>query len=96
MMPLHGQAGAKGGHLSEQYRWFVGIDWATERHEVVFSIPARVSSTAGPSSIPGRVSLSWSAYLKEVTEGQPWELAAGVETPRGAIIESLIEQQFHV
>ena len=82
--------------MSEQYRWFVGIDWATERHEVCI--------VDGGGQVVDRRSIEHSGagiaqligYLKELTAGQPWELAAGVETPRVAIVESLIEQQFHV
>lgn len=82
--------------MSEQYRWFVGIDWATERHEIcVLDASGRVIDRRSVEHTGAGIA-QLVAWLKELTAGQPWELAAGVETPRGAIIESLIEQQFHV
>ena len=48
--------------MCEQYRWFVGIDWAAESHEVmkyVFWMPLEVWSTEEPLSIPELVSQSW-------------------------------------
>ena len=82
--------------MSEQYRFFVGIDWATEQHEIcVLNSSGRVidrrtveHTGAGMAGLVAR--------LKELTGNQPSLVAAGVETPRGAIIESLIEHQFHV
>jgi transposase len=82
--------------VSEQYRYFVGIDWATECHEVCIldadgrAIDRRTVEHTG-SGIAQLL-----GYLKELTDGRLWELAAGVETPRGAIVESLMEQQVHV
>jgi hypothetical protein len=31
---LYEHGPSKGGNVSEQYHWFVGIDWVTENHEV--------------------------------------------------------------
>jgi hypothetical protein len=88
--------GDKEDIVAEQYRWFVGIDWATESHEIcVLDAGGR---TIGRRTVEhtGAGIAEFIGYLKEVVASEPSALAVGAETPRGAIIESLIEHQFHV
>jgi transposase len=81
--------------MVETYSYLVGIDWGTEQHEVcVFDgqggvcIRRQVAHTA-----EGLDSLV--AELLGLVEG-PEQVAVGIETPRGALVESLVERGFHV
>ena len=82
--------------MPEQYRWFVGIDWATESHEIC--ILDAGGRTVGRRTVEhtGAGIAELVGYLQKLAAGEPWGLAVGAETPRGAIIECLIEHQFHV
>ena len=82
--------------MSGQYRWFVGIDWATESHEMcIVDGDGRVvdrktieHTGAGMAQLVKR--------LEELTGVEPGLAAVGIEVPRGAIVECLIEHRFHV
>ena len=82
--------------MSEQYRWFVGIDWATQNHEVcivdcdggVVDRKTIEHTGAGIAQLVKR--------LEELTRAEPGLVAVGIEVPRGAIIECLIEHRFAV
>jgi len=82
--------------VSEQYRWFVGIDWATQNHEVcivdcdggVVDRKTIEHTGAGIAQLVKR--------LEELTRAEPGLVAVGIEVPRGAIIECLIEHRFAV
>jgi transposase len=82
--------------MSSEYRLFVGIDWATEAHQVCVI-------GAGPEVVEERVVehtgsaiaqfLDWLARL---ARGEPERAAVAIEIPRGALVESLIERGFPV
>ena len=82
--------------MSEQYRWFVGIDWATQNHEVcivdcdggVVDRKTIEHTGAGIAQLVKR--------LEELTRAEPGFVAVGIEVPRGAILECLIEHRFAV
>ena len=77
-------------------QWFVGIDWASEAHEVcVLDREGRVSerrqvthtATALQALVDG---------LVERAHGDPSTVAIGIEVPRGALVELLVERGFDV
>jgi transposase len=82
--------------LSEQYRYFVGIDWAAESHEVcVLNTEQRVvDRTAVEHSGSGIA--QFVEYLEKLSEGDPAQVAIGIEIPRGALVETLVERRFAV
>jgi hypothetical protein len=82
--------------VSEQYRWFVGIDWATDSHEICVLDAGGHPIGRRTVEHTGAGIAEFIGYLKEIAAGEPSTLAVGAETPRGAIVESLIEHQFHV
>jgi transposase len=78
------------------YRFHVGIDWAYRAHQV------RVLNSEGKTVSDRKVDHTGSALLKfaewlyELSEHNPASVAVGIETPRGAIVETLLERGFHV
>ena len=79
-----------------KYRLFVGIDWATEEHTICILDSER--------KIIARVTIKHSgAGLAELGElltkhdgGNPAEAAIGIEIPRGAVVEFLVERGYAV
>jgi transposase len=82
--------------MDESYRYFVGIDWATEKHDVC------VVDGNGQKVLERQVEHRGDALqilfdeLSKLVENHPERVAIGIETPRGALVESLVERGFHV
>jgi transposase len=78
------------------FLWFVGIDWAAEKYDVCVLdasgkvIARRVFKHSG-SGIAEL--LDW---LQKITGGNPEAVAIAIETPRGAVVEGLVERGFAV
>jgi transposase len=77
---------------SKAYDWFVGIDWATAQHEV--AVVDAEGSLQGQRSIEhsGHGIAEFVDWLLELTGGDPHRIAIAIETPRGALVETLVER----
>jgi transposase len=82
--------------MEPSYRFFVGIDWATEEHEVKVITDARdeLDSFRVANGAAGLHELC--RRLSEVAEGQLEGVAVAIEMPRGPVVETLVERGFHV
>lgn len=80
--------------MEVEYDFFVGIDWATEAHQVCVLDPKRKVVWEGSVAHTGDAIAELADRLAKL--GAPERTAVGIETPRGAIIETLIERQFAV
>lgn len=76
--------------------WFVGIDWATDAHDVcIVDREGRiVERRQVPHTTVGLQALV-DALLKRA-EGNPSRVAIGIEVPRGAVVEWCVERGFAV
>ena len=82
--------------MSDQIRWFVGIDWASEQHRVCL-VDAEGKCVAGRDVTHGGAELSeLCTWLLEKTGAEPAEIAVAIETPRGPVVEALLERGFQV
>lgn len=78
------------------FRWYVGVDGAAEKYDVCVvdgegkGVAKRVVKHSG-SAIAEL--LDW---LQELAGGQPETVAVAIETPRGALVEGLVEREFAV
>jgi transposase len=88
--------GREGSVVPEQYEWFVGIDWASESHEVcVLNAERRVIDRKNiEHSGTGIAQLA--DLLMKLSSNQPSRVAVAIEMPRGAVVETLVERQFEV
>jgi transposase len=82
--------------MSEQYRWYVGIDWAAELHQVCVldqerQIVEQKKIEHSSSGIAQMVEL-----LLTISGDRPDQVAVAIEMPRGALVETLVERQFAV
>jgi transposase len=76
--------------------WFVGIDWASQRHEVCVldregHVCERREVQHTAPALQGLVDA-----LVERAGGDPSRVAIGIEMPRGAVVELLVERGFGV
>lgn len=82
--------------VSDDIRWFVGFDWAIERHRVCL-LDAEGERVAERDVAHDGLALSQlCAWLMEKTRAQPGAIAVAIETPRGPIVEALLERGFAV
>jgi transposase len=76
--------------------WFVGIDWASTAHEVcVLDREGRLCDRRQVQHTANGLQEFVDALL-ELTEGEPSRVAIGIEVPRGALVELLVERGFSV
>jgi transposase len=84
------------GMMSDQIRWFVGIDWASEQHHVA------LLDADGNRVEEWRVTHSGAELgqlcdrLLAKTGAKPSEIAVAIETPRGPVVETLLERGFQL
>jgi transposase len=96
-MGRHGQSSERreeGRLLTVQ--WFVGIDWASQTHEVcILDREGRVSARQQVHHTAAALQALVDALL-ERAQGDPSTVAIGIEVPRGAVVELLVERGFAV
>lgn len=82
--------------MAEQYRLFVGIDWATQFHQACVMDPERqvLKETEVEHSGAGIAQLV--ELLLKLSGNQPERVAVAIEMPRGALVETLVERHFAV
>lgn len=80
----------------ETFQWYVGIDWAAEKYDVCVldaggkQIAKRVIQHSGTAIAE---LMDW---LPELAGESPEAVAVAIETPRGAVVEGLVERKFAV
>jgi transposase len=78
------------------YQFFVGMDWGSQLHQVC--LLNREGSGIGerPVEHSGDGVAELLTWLRSTTSAAPETIAVAIELPRGALVESLLEQGFHV
>jgi transposase len=82
--------------MTEEPRWFVGIDWASEVHQVCLVDAA--GKITGERRFPhgGAGLAELRAWLLAMTGAEPAAIAVAIEVPHGPIVETLLERGFAV
>jgi transposase len=95
-MRHHGKPVKQEGPRLSTAQWFVGIDWAVAAHEVcVLDREGRVGEQRQVKHTATGLQALVDALL-ELAEGEPSRVAIGIEVPRGALVELLVERGFSV
>ena len=82
--------------MDDEYRIYVGIDWATAAHQAcVLDCSARVLAERSFAHT-GEAVAGFAQWLHGVAGGDPGRAAIAIEIPRGAVVETLVEQGFHL
>lgn len=82
--------------MSDQFQFFVGIDWATERHQVCVLDANRDVITERVVEHTGAGLAQFVSWLLSLTHNSPGSVAVAIEVPRGAVVETLLEHGFRV
>ena len=80
--------------MENPFLFFVGIDWATENHRVC--VLDRDGNKIAERQVPhsGSGLLQFLTWLREQTQVPPEQVAAAMEMPSGAILETLVEHNY--
>ena len=95
-MRLTARPGLKGVGVTDTFEWFVGIDWGNDAHALcLLDAEGQMRGTRTVAHTAGAVheALQW---LREQTGAAPAMIAVGIETPRGVLVDTLIEHGFSV
>ena len=82
--------------MSEIFDWYVGIDWASEVHQVCLVDDRGVVRGERAVRHGGEELAALAAWLIETTGAAPERIAVGIELPHGPVVESLMERGFAV
>lgn len=81
---------------NEEYLLFIGIDWATDAHQVCVMGAAREVLDERSIDHSGPAIAAFIDHLMRLCASAAGRVAIGIEIPRGAVVESLVERGFHV
>ena len=82
--------------MAETFEWWLGIDWGSEVHELcLLDAQGQIhgTRTVAHTAVAVREAVQW---VSELTGAAPSAIAVAIETPRGVLIDTLIEQGFRV
>ena len=82
--------------MTDEFEWFLGIDWGSEVHALcLLDATGRIRGTRTVAHTVGAIhdALHW---VREQTGAASAAIAVGIETPRGALVDTVIEQGFPV
>ena len=82
--------------MSEEVSWLVGIDWASQEHQVcVLDMNGKsVGERVFPHGGEGLADLC--AWVLTTTGAEPGAIAVAIEVPHGPVVETLLERKFQV
>jgi len=82
--------------MEHEYRLYVGIDWATQAHQVCVLDRERRPLEECLVEHSGAALAELADRLTRRAGGDPAQVAVAIEIPRGPVVETLIERGFHV
>jgi transposase len=81
--------------LEKEPKWFAGIDWGSQKHRLcLLNVEGKILDQRWVEH--NGSSLVEMAELLRKHAAEPSQLAVAIEVPRGAIVETLVEQGFAV
>jgi transposase len=82
--------------MTQDMQWFVGIDWASQKHRVcLLNVDGAVVAERDVSH-DGAGLAELCTWLIEQTRALPEQIAVAIEVPHGPVVEMLLERGFHV
>ena len=82
--------------MADEFEWFLGIDWGREAHALCLVDATgriRATRTVAQAAVAVQEAVHW---VCTQTGATPAAIAGGIETPRGALVDTVIEHGFPV
>ena len=82
--------------MEEERLWFVGVDWASETHQVPLSDARARGNKVGERSFRhgGEGLTELASWILQLTKATPEIVHVAIEIPHGPVVESLMERGF--
>jgi transposase len=82
--------------VTEEFTWFVGVDWASQSHQVCL-VDARGEGLAERTVAHGGSGIAELCdWLLARTAARAEAIAVAIEVPHGPVVEALLERGFRV
>ena len=82
--------------MIESFSWFIGVDWGSEAHAVcLLDASGRLAEERTVAHTIEAVN-AWLTALLARTGSSPGAIAVAIETPRGILVDTLVERGFAV
>lgn len=78
------------------YRFYVGVDWATEQHQACVMNSQGEVLAQRKIEHNGKGIIDFMAWMEALANGQAEEIAASIEVPRGPLVEAFLEHRWAV
>ncbi len=82
--------------MMDEIRWYVGCDWASEKHWVCLFDGAGQKIGEREVAHGGAGLDELCEWLIATTRAEPGQIAVAIETPHGPVVETLLERGFQV
>ena len=83
--------------MTDQRRWYVGVDWASESHHVFLTDDVGTKIGEKIFKHGGEGLAAMAAWLMATSSAaEPTQIHIAIEVPHGPVVETLIERQFNV
>lgn len=76
----------------QEYQLYVGVDWATEAHQVTVVDPDATVRAERKVDHGGRGITQLIDWLLDLADGEAGSIAVAIETPRGALVDMLVDR----
>lgn len=76
--------------------FFVGVDWATEEHQVCVEDATGTLVAERAVKHSGSALEEFCLWLSELSDNNPQQVWVAIEVPHGAVVETLLEKGFRV
>jgi len=87
----------RGTDMTNEQRWYVGVDWASESHHVFLTDAAGTKLGERIFKHGGEGLAEMAAWLIATADAaEPEQLHVAIEVPHGPVVETLIERRFNV
>ena len=82
--------------MADQLLWLIGIDWATSEHEACLMDRDRQACQYCTVRHTAEGLAAFVDWMLQQAGGDPREIGVAIETPHGALVETLVERGFPV
>jgi transposase len=82
--------------MTQEFDWYVGIDWGSERHQLCLIDAVGQSRDEQPVEHTMEALQAYIIWMLTRTRAQPTRIAVAIETPRGAVVDTFLERGFAV
>lgn len=87
----------RGKAMTDERRWYVGVDWASESHHVFLTDDVGTKIGEKIFKHGGEGLAAMAAWLMATSSAaEPTQIHIAIEVPHGPVVETLIERQFNV